>query len=60
MSGMARKRFRKAAREMEDDGGAWVNEGAKVAEFLTWFTSEPGRGSLEEHGDDIFTQCWMS
>ena len=26
---------------MEDDGGAWMNEGAKVAEFLTWFTSEP-------------------
>ena len=26
---------------MEDDGGAWMNEGAKMAEFLTWFTSEP-------------------
>ena len=23
------------------DDGAWVNEGAKVAEFLTCFTSEP-------------------
>ena len=34
-------RSRKDAGEMEDDGGAWVNEGAKVAEFLTWFTSEP-------------------
>ena len=27
--------------ETEDDGGAWVNEGAKVAEFLLRFTSEP-------------------
>ena len=26
---------------MKDDGGAWANEGAKVADFLTWFTSEP-------------------
>ena len=34
-------RSRKDAGEMKDDGGAWVNEGAKVADFLTWFTSEP-------------------
>ena len=27
--------------ETEDDGGAWMNEGAKVAEFLLRFTSEP-------------------
>ena len=32
---------RRSAGEMEDDGGAWMSEGAKVAEFLAWFTSEP-------------------
>ena len=45
MSGKAansiKHRSMKSAGEMDDDGGAWTNEGAKVAEFLTWFTSEP-------------------
>ena len=33
---------------MKDDGGAWVNdlEGAEVAEFLTWFTSDKTLFSL--------------
>ena len=32
---------------MEDDGGAWVNEGPKVAEFLTWFTEPEAEAPLK-------------
>ena len=37
---------RRSAGEMEDDGGAWMSEGAKYAEFLAWFTSEPEAEAL--------------
>ena len=60
MSGMAITRPSKAAGEMEDDDGAWMKEGAKMAGFLTWFTSELKQSFLEGYCDDIFAQHWRS